>query len=85
MRWSHTKNIEETKAIIIKLLCAYKNPTFYQWAIILKENNENVGEISLPIVDEIDLCGGTGYCIGKKYWGQGIATEALNAILKEYY
>lgn len=25
------------------------------------------------------------YCIGKKYWGQGIVTEALNAVLNFAY
>ncbi|WP_408607512.1 GNAT family protein [Geosporobacter ferrireducens] len=30
------------------------------------------------VVNENDLCGDVGYCVGKKYWGQGFATEVLN-------
>ena len=33
------------------------------------------------IVNKYDLCGDVGYCIGKKYCGQGILTEALKTIL----
>jgi len=34
------------------------------------------------VVNETDLCGDFGYSISRKYWGQGIATEALKAVLK---
>ncbi len=29
-------------------------------------------------MNENDLCGDVGYCVGKTYWGQGFATEVLN-------
>lgn len=82
MAWPHRKNIEQAKFIIENLLNAYEEPSFYQWAIILKENNKNIGTTGLSIVDEGYLCGGISYCIGKKYWGKGIATEVVQAVLE---
>lgn len=80
MRWPTHKNKEETKNVLNNWIDSYKNESFYQWAITLKENDEPIGAIGLFVVNENDSCGDVGYCIGKKYWGQGIVTEALNAV-----
>lgn len=81
MRWPHHENIKETKMILNDWLAAYNKLSFYKWAITLKESDEPLGSIDLLIVNENDLCGDVAYCIGKKYWGQGIVTEALKAVL----
>ena len=81
MRWSPHKNKEETKEVISKWLDSYCKETFYHWAVTVKGKDEPIGAIGLFVVNEYDLCGDVGYCIGKKYWGQGIATEALKAVL----
>lgn len=82
MRWEHHKNIEETKAKINDWLKRYSNNNFYQWAIALKGSDEPIGAIGLFVVNEGDLCGDFGYSISRKYWGRGIASEALKAVLK---
>jgi len=82
MRWTRHENKEETMNKISSWVDSYNNKSFYQWAITLKENDEPIGAIGLFIVNEFDLCGDVGYCVGKKYWGQGIATEALKAVLQ---
>jgi len=82
MRWKPHKNKNETRSIISRWIIKYYKPTFYQWAIEIKETKELIGTITLFVINEYDLCGDVGYCIGKKYWGKGIATEALNAVLK---
>jgi len=81
MRWRQHENIEETKMRINQWLLDYNRASFYIWAIALKESDEAIGSIGLFIIDENDLCGDVGYSIGKKYWGQGITTEALKAVL----
>lgn len=81
MRWQQHENIEETKMIINQWLLDYNRSSFYIWAITLKESDEPIGSIGLFIINENDLCGDVGYSIGKKYWGQGITTEALRAVL----
>ena len=81
MRWTPHKSEEESRQILTGWLDSYNKETFYQWAITLKKMNVPVGAISLSVVNEFDNCGEVGYCIGKKYWGQGIVTEALKAVL----
>ncbi len=51
------------------------------WAICLRETNELVGVIGLtphPDGQSAEL----GYYIGRPHWGQGLATEAAQAIVR---
>ena len=81
MRWAPHGNMEETKKVIHGWIDSYYKKSFYQWAITLKGIEEPIGAIGLFIVNENDLCGDVGYCISKEYWGQGITTDALKAII----
>lgn len=81
MRWMPHSEEEETKKVLGSWTASYDKMDFYQWAITLKEKEEPIGAIGLLEVNENDLCGDFGYCISKKFWGQGITTEALKSIL----
>jgi ribosomal-protein-alanine N-acetyltransferase len=82
MRWTQHENKDETKSVLSRWIDSYSNKSFYQWAVTLKGNDEPIGAIGLFVVNEFDLCGDVGYCIGKKYWGQGIMSETLKAVLE---
>ncbi|WP_257532733.1 GNAT family N-acetyltransferase [Irregularibacter muris] len=81
MRWQAHRSVEETKDVINSWIFSYDESPFYLWAIEFKETQELIGSISLFVINENDLCGDVGYCVGKRYWGQGIATEALKTVL----
>ena len=49
------------------------------WAIVLKENQHFMGRIQMQS-DEVHRAG-VGYQLGKQYWGNGYATEALRAVI----
>lgn len=82
MRWEHHKNIIETELKIKDWLNRYSHNNFYQWAITYRSIDEPIGAIGLFVVNESDMCGDFGYSISRKFWGMGIATEALKAVLK---
>lgn len=82
MRWQHHKSIKETELKVNDWVNRYKNNNFYQWAITFKDSDEPIGAIGLFVVNESDMCGDFGYSISRKYWGMGVATEALKAVLK---
>lgn len=81
MRWMPHKSIEETEKCISNWIGLYNKEAFYLWVITFKKDNEPKGSIGRFVVNENDLCGDIGYCIGRKSWGQGIATEALRSVL----
>ena len=51
-----------------------------KWSIVLKENNEIIGNISVnTVVKKHNYCN-VGYTVRYKYWGNGYAAEALKAV-----
>lgn len=59
----------------------YENMDFYQWGIELKALGEVIGSISVVGRNEATEAASIGYCIGKRWWHQGITSEALAAVI----
>ena len=51
-----------------------------KWAIVLKETNETIGNISVNTVYKKHNYCDVGYVIRFDYWGNGYTAEALNAV-----
>lgn len=81
LRWEYHKDVSVTKNIFNMWIESYKNDDFYQWAIVLKSINEPIGTISVVDLKEDLGIAHIGYCIGSKWWHQGITTEAFKAII----
>ncbi len=83
LRWPPHASIKVTESIVMDWVNQYQNKNFYQWAITIKEyGDQPIGTIS--VVDqkeELDLVH-IGYCIGKKWWGKGITTEAFKEVIR---
>lgn len=59
----------------------YVQGRYMDLAIVLKESGKMIGTVGFTTVDEKNFCCEAGYVISPDYWGRGIATEALNALL----
>ena len=80
--WDPHPDVEVTRNSIRNWVASYTNPNYYKWAICLKENPEHViGDISIVEMNETDSSCEIGYVLGKNYWGRGLMTEALKAVL----
>ena len=80
--WDPHPNLEVTRNSIRNWVASYTNPNYYKWAICLKENpGQVIGDISIVEIHEKDLSCEIGYILGKNYWGRGMMTEALKAVL----
>lgn len=81
LRWPTHEDIETTKKVLAGWISAYKQEKFYQWAIVLKDINEPIGTIS--VVEQNEKLGivHIGYCIGSRWWMQGITSEAFSSII----
>ena len=76
------KSIEESQAILADWTGQYNNKDFYLWAIVLRESGEEPIGFTLVVhhddsVEKVEV----GYCIGKRWWNQGIASETLKAVI----
>ena len=80
MVWNPQKNIKETEQWLQKCILKYKKDDVYNWGIELNKNKKLIGSISANKIETDDECYEIGYTIGKKYWRNGYATEALKAV-----
>ncbi|MDD4495354.1 MAG: GNAT family N-acetyltransferase, partial [Eubacteriales bacterium] len=78
LTWQPHGSIDVTRKISLSDISNYENLTHYQWAVVLKSLNEPIGGINVVKIDE--TCNGFGiaYRIGKAWWRQGFASEALS-------
>lgn len=76
------ESVEAVKELLDKWIIQYKNSDFYRWAIILKENNECIGQIAFCSINLNCSYADIEYCIGRNYQRKGYASEALSGVIK---
>jgi len=84
-RWTvipHPYSMKEAVKFIRKSSYRTKKKTGFSLGIVLEETNKVAGGISLHAVDWKNNRAELSYWLGKKYWGRGIATEAILLMLK---
>lgn len=80
LTWSSHESIEVTNKVIDRWLEEEKDPKTIRFVITLKDCDEPIGIID--VVNYIDGDPEIGYCLSKKYWNQGLMTEAYEAFVK---
>lgn len=75
------ENIDVYKEKVYRWVTNYESDTYFHWVIEWKETSELIGTINLGSVEESCLMADTSYMLSPKYWGQGIMTEVLQAVL----
>lgn len=81
MRWSVHKSISDTFEWITSEFELIDSDTIYNWIFVLKETDELIGSGGLVYNREKQMFE-LGYNIMKKYWNQGLTTEASFKILE---
>jgi [ribosomal protein S5]-alanine N-acetyltransferase len=82
MVWNRHKSIEDTFNFINLTIENYTNESYFDWAIVLKENNKVIGTCGFPNYRNKIHYTDIGYVISKDYWNRGITTEAVNKIIE---
>ena len=72
---------EEVKELLDKYIISYNKDDYYRWSIILKANNECIGQIAFFLIDNKNHFGEIEYCIGAAFQNQGLATEATKSVI----
>ncbi len=74
------QDIGESLADIEELLARYDQGGCYCWAIALKEDDSLIGRFDLLRFDEDQESCSFAYMLGRAWWGQGYAAEAMKAV-----
>ena len=81
MTWPAHGSVAISQMVIDSWLGEYEKDSYYQWMIVLKELGEPIGSISVVRQNEQIEEAEIGYCIGTRWWHQGIVSEALTAVM----
>jgi ribosomal-protein-alanine N-acetyltransferase len=79
--WEPDKNIEETKSLLSGWIEEYTKPETYHWVIVLKNASQAIGCIYLNEINNEDNSVSVHYLLSRKYWNQGLMTEACKCVL----
>lgn len=80
LTWPPHGSVEVTKKVIASWVAEYEKEDYYQWMIVLKETQQPIGSIIASTVGRAQSAH-IGYCIGKRWWHQGIMSETLKAVM----
>ena len=86
LTWPPHADRNVSKAVLEDWVKSYERKDYYQWAIVPKDNgDEPIGSITaVGMNDDVKMIH-IGYCIGRKWWHQGIMSEALNAVMDFFF
>ena len=79
--WEPHKNIDETKTLLKGWVKEYAKLDTYHWIIELKRAAQAVGYIYLSDIDDTSNSASVHFALSRKYWKQGIMTEACKAVI----
>ena len=80
--WEAHTSIHDSRAFLRYMLRRYRNREAASWGIELLETGQIIGTIGFMWIQPDNMCAEVGYSLSRKYWNQGLMTEALGAVLR---
>lgn len=80
LTWTPHESAEVTRALLTLWEEESKSPETYNWGIVFE--GKLIGNVSLLKVNTLHERAALGYCMGRKWWGRGIMTEAVRTVLR---
>ncbi len=81
LTWPPHASVEATRLLLADWCPRYAGGDYFEWAIELRELGEAVGSIAAVKLNESVGAAELGYCLGRAWWGRGLMSEALGAVL----
>lgn len=82
LRWEAHPSLAETQRVLADWAAQYAQPDFYNWGIVRKSDSALIGAIGVSPSENKSLPPEPGYALGRAFWGQGYATEALFSVVR---
>lgn len=82
LTWGPHPDVSYTKRYLATVERAYKNNTFFDWALVLKANEKMIGTCGFTSFDYDSSTCEIGYVLNPRYRGYGLMPEAVNAVIE---
>lgn len=83
LQWETHESPQETKIVLDMWLKAYGSGRSYHWA--LEKDGELIGDLALMHLSETNMSGEIGYCLSRRFWNQGLMSEAVISISRHLF
>jgi len=80
--WYPHESLLYTKRYLDEVMRQYKAHTFFDFAVVSRDDGRMIGTCGFTKLDPINHSCEIGYVISPDYWGRGIASEAVEMILR---
>jgi ribosomal-protein-alanine N-acetyltransferase len=77
----NTESIEDVEALIQHISEAYKKQEMLCWAAIIRDGNKIIGTCGFNRIEKENLRAEIGGALSPRYWGAGVAYEAVKQII----
>lgn len=81
LTWPPYTDVGEAHGYIKSVIDSYAD-TVYNWIIEDRADRQAIGSISVVEFRDDTACAEIGYCLSERFWGKGIMTEALGAVIR---
>ena len=79
--WEPHKSFEQTRDYLHYIQKSYRSGNFYDWAVVLNDEKKMIGTCGFTSLDFNHNVAEVGYVLNPRYWGKGIATEAVMRVI----
>lgn len=82
MSWEPHPDPAFTREFLInEIVPRYEDPRYFEWGIVWKETGELIGAVGTSRRNPGGNEPYVGYCLARRHWEKGIATEALRKVI----
>lgn len=82
MLWDANPDLSQARETIRRIQAGYADGSRWHWAIAETQTNSLIGTIALLRFDPIQESCSFAYMLGKDFWAQGYATEAVVEVFR---
>jgi ribosomal-protein-alanine N-acetyltransferase len=79
--WQPHRGIEDAQAQLARVVARYERGEVAGWGVEFRADGRFIGTAGYMRWDVDNRCAEVGYALSRAYWGQGLMTEALRAIV----
>ena len=79
--WPVHENVAYTRSYLSYVQDQYKKGAFYDWAVVVRENNKMIGTGGFTKIEEKHKCAQIGYVLNPAFWNLGYGTEIARELL----
>ena len=82
LTWEIHPNAAYTLRYLAYVATRYRAGEFYDWALILRENNKMIGTCGFTSFSYEHNSAEIGYVLNPTYWGKGLAPDAVRSVIR---